>query len=102
MGRRGSGRGGGEKAEVRETLGSRCGNLVTGYREKEVTPSFWPSRALSTSKGALGRNRMGGERGRNEGNDKLSLDMLIQDAKEMSGRQLRIGVWTQRRVGLEM
>lgn len=49
-----------------------------------------------------GRNRMGSERGRNEGNDKLSLDMLIQDAKEMSGRQLRIGVWTQRRVGLEM
>lgn len=45
---------------------------------------------------------MGSERGRNEGNDKLSLDMLIQDAKEMSGRQLRIGVWTQRRVGLEM
>lgn len=26
----------------------------------------------------------------------FNLDMLIHDANEMSGRQLRIGVWTQK------
>lgn len=34
--------------------------------------------------------------------EKFNLDMLIQDVSAISGRQLRIGVWTQRRVGLKI